>query len=185
MAKSDYIYVEPTTVNISGSTPYGIYDADKSFVSESVNVCKFVARRLGHPVMQLEFNSSSIYACFEEATSDYSQYMNNYNMQNWLWDNYGNTDRVSGSGYSNTTDDRMGTGTTEPQKPNMGFATFLSEKYGEAVNVGGDATYILVLLHYLPINNYMIYKMKLLILYPLIRLKDWKYKEYLIMVLLL
>ena len=141
MPKSQYIYEDPTiSTSAKGDTPYSIFDNDSSFVSESVDVAKFVSRKLGHPVMQLEFNSSSIYACFEEATSDYSQYMNNYNMQNWLWDNYGNTDRVSGSGYSNTTDDRMGTGTTEPQKPNMGFATFLSEKYGEAVNVGGDAT---------------------------------------------
>ena len=28
-----------------------------------------VARKLGHPVMQLEFNSGSMYACFEEAVS--------------------------------------------------------------------------------------------------------------------
>ena len=60
-------------------TPYGIYDNDVAFISESVDVAKYVARKLGHPVMQLEFNSSSIYACFEESISDYSQYINNYN----------------------------------------------------------------------------------------------------------
>ena len=55
MPTIDHIYVDPSIeTNASGSTPYGIYDADKSFVSESVNVCKFVARRLGHPIMQLE-----------------------------------------------------------------------------------------------------------------------------------
>ena len=56
------------------------------FKTDVVNVTKWVAKRLGHPVMQLEFNSSSIWACFEEATSDYSQYINTYNMKNWLWD---------------------------------------------------------------------------------------------------
>ena len=141
MPKSQYIYSDPTiSTSADGDTPYGLYDSDAAFVSESVDVAKYVARKLGHPVMQLEFNSSSIYACFEESISDYSQYINNYNMKNWLWDNYGNTSRVSGSGFSSNNDDTMGTGSIEPQKPNMGFATFLSEKYGEAANVGGDAT---------------------------------------------
>ena len=96
MPKSQYIYSDPTiATSANGDTPYGLYDNDASFVSESIDVAKYVSRKLGHPVMQLEFNSSSIYACFEESISDYSQYINNYNMKNWLWDNYGNTSRVS------------------------------------------------------------------------------------------
>ena len=50
MSKFDYIYSDPTT-GASGSTPFGTYDADVAFASESIDVCKFVARRLGHPVM--------------------------------------------------------------------------------------------------------------------------------------
>ena len=80
MAKSDYLYVEPTSVNISGSTPYGTYDHDNHFQLDSISVCKFVASRLGHPVMQIEMNSGSIYAMFEEAVSEYSQHINNYNI---------------------------------------------------------------------------------------------------------
>ena len=81
MPKSDYIYSDPTLeTSAKGNTPYGIYDGDLSFVSESVDVAKFVSRKLGHPVMQLEFDALSIYACFEEAISDYSQYINNYNI---------------------------------------------------------------------------------------------------------
>jgi hypothetical protein len=141
MPKSQYIYSDPTIgTSAKGDTPYSIYDNDASFVSESVDVAKYVARKLGHPVMQLEFNSSSIYACFEEATSDYSQYINQYNVKNWLWDNYGNTSRVSGSGYSTSGDDTMGTGSIETTHPKMGMSFFLSEQYGEAVNVGGSTT---------------------------------------------
>ena len=78
MPKSAYIYSDPTiSTSANGDTPYGLYDNDASFVSESVDVAKYVSRKLGHPVMQLEFNSSSIYACFEESISDYSQYINN------------------------------------------------------------------------------------------------------------
>jgi hypothetical protein len=141
MPKSQYIYSDPTiSTSAKGDTPYSIYDNDVAFISESVDVAKFVSRKLGHPVMQLEFNSSSIYACFEEATSDYSQYINHYNTKNWLWDNYANTNRVSGSGFSNNTGANMGTGSTEPTHPNMGMSFFLSEQYGEAVNIGGSTT---------------------------------------------
>ena len=132
MSKSVFIYSDPTITNFVGSsspTPYGIYDKDTSFISESVDVAKYVSRKLGHPVMQLEFNSSSIWACFEEAVSDYSQYINTYNMKNWLWDHYGTTNRESGS---------MSTGSHEPMHPRMGMAFALSEQYGEAVGVGGS-----------------------------------------------
>ena len=130
MPKSQYIYTDPTiSTSAKGDTPYAIYDNDAAFISESVDVAKYVSRKLGHPVMQLEFNSSSIYACFEEATSDYSQYINNYNIKNWLWDHYGTTDRVSGS---------MGTGSIEPMHPRLGMAFALAEQYGEAGGIGGS-----------------------------------------------
>ena len=145
MAKSDYIYTDPTTFTISGSTPYGTYDNDHHFQSESLSVCKFVARRLGHPVMQLEFGSGSIYAMFEESVSEYSQHINNYNIKNWMWNSYGSEDRVSGSGYSNNDGTGsipvMGTGSFQPQNPQgMGTTFMLSEQYGQAVGVGGDVT---------------------------------------------
>ena len=83
--KFQYTYADPEDItSISGSTPYGLYDGDGAFVSESVQICKFVSRRLGHPTMQLEFNSGSIYATFEEAISEYSQQINHYNMKDYL-----------------------------------------------------------------------------------------------------
>ena len=134
MSKFVYLYEDPTiTTNASGSTPYGLYDNDNTFCSESVSVCKSVARRLGHPIMQLEFNSGSIYTCFEEAISEYSQQIHHYNTRNWMWEHYGNTTRESGSAFTNT-------GSHEPESPNLGLSFTLSEQYGQAVNVGGNAT---------------------------------------------
>ncbi len=141
MAKESFVYVDPSISNFTTSTtptPYGIYDGDSAFVSESVDVAKYVSRKLGHPVMQLEFNSSSIWACFEEATSDYSQYINNYNVKNWLWENYGTTNKISGSGYSNDGSSTMGTGSLQPTHPRLGMAFALAEQYGEAVGIGGS-----------------------------------------------
>ena len=65
MAKSDYIYTDPT-VYLNGQTPFTLYDDDNTFKTDAVNVTKWVAQRLGHPVMQLEMNSGSIYAMFQK-----------------------------------------------------------------------------------------------------------------------
>ncbi len=133
MSKFNYVYEEPTEVlQVTGSTPHGIYDADSEFQTDSLTTCKYVASKLGHPVMQLEFNSGSIYACFEEAVSEYSQQINHYNTKNWMWEHYGNTS--TGSNFNST-------GSHQAESPNGGMSLFtLSEQYGQAVNVGGNAT---------------------------------------------
>ena len=131
MSKFLFLYEEPTLGSqVTGSTPHGIYDTDSEFQTDSLTTCKYVASKLGHPVMQLEFNSGSIYACFEEAVSEYSQQINHYNTKNWLWEHYGSSNRISGS-------DMSSTGSHEPEAPHMGTTFLLSEQYGEAVSVGG------------------------------------------------
>ena len=143
MGKFQYTYSDPTiSTSADGDTPYGIYDNDQSFVTESVDVCKWTAKRLGHPVMQLEFNSSSIYAMFEEAVSEYSLHINNYNMKNWMWESYGSDNKVSGSGWSNagTGSYKMGTGSLSVTHPHMGTTFMLSDQYGEAIGLGGTTT---------------------------------------------
>jgi hypothetical protein len=130
MANFAYKYSDPSA-NASGSTPFGIYDSDSTFQSDSITVCKWTARRLGYPMMQVEIYSSSIWACFEEAVSEYSSHINNYNMKNWLWEAYGTQNRISGS---------IGTGSLEPQYPHLGTSVVLSKQYGQAANVGGDVT---------------------------------------------
>ena len=131
MSKFAYLYEDPTLpIQVTGSTPYGIYDNDETFQSESLNITKYVARKLGYPVMQLEFNSGSIYAMFEEAISEYSQQIHHYNTKNWMWEHYGSTARQSGSSFDTT-------GSHEPESAHLGSSFLLSEQYGEAVNVGG------------------------------------------------
>lgn len=145
MSKFNFLYTDPAMSDFTSATsptPYGIYDADSAFISESVQVAKYVAKKLGHPVMQLEFNSGSIWACFEEAVSEYSQQINHYNTKNWMWEHYGSTNKISGSGFGNSgsSSSQMGTGSHQPEAPHMGSTFLLSEQYGEAVNVGGGVT---------------------------------------------
>ena len=58
MSKFLFIYKDPSSkLNVVGETPHGIYDNDTDFQNDSLTVCKYVAKKLGHPVMQLEFNT--------------------------------------------------------------------------------------------------------------------------------
>ena len=132
MSKFLFLYQDPSSaLEVTGSTPHGIYDTDSEFQTDSLTTCKYVAQKLGHPVMQLEFNSGSIYACFEEAVSEYSQQINHYNTRNWMWEHYGNSS--TGSNFSST-------GSHQAETSVGGLSFTLSEQYGQLVNVGGNAT---------------------------------------------
>ncbi len=53
MSKFNYLYSDPLTANqVVGQTPYGIYDNDETFQEESIQVVKYVAQKLGHPVVE-------------------------------------------------------------------------------------------------------------------------------------
>ena len=130
MSKFSYLYTDPSTFT-TGTTPFGTYDSDGAFAADIITATQWVAMRLGHPVMQLEFNSGSIYATFEEAVSEYSLHINNYNMKNFLWENYGAETKINVTG-------ALGTGSIEPTHPHMGTTFFQSKQYGEAIALGGD-----------------------------------------------
>ena len=125
MPKLDYAYSDPSSF-VEGQTPYGTYDSDSTFQTDIVSVTKWVAKRLGYPVLQLEMPSGSIYACFEESINEYSQHINNYNIKNWMWEQYGEKNRISGS---------ISTGSLDPITPTLGPSIGLSEKYGQVVNM--------------------------------------------------
>ena len=125
MPKLDYAYTDPSSFT-SGQTPYGTYDADSTFSTDIISVTKWTAKRLGYPVLQLEIPSGSIYACFEESINEYSQHINNYNIKNWMWEQYGEKSRISGS---------LSTGSLDPVTPTLGPSVTLSDKYGQIVGM--------------------------------------------------
>ena len=126
MPKLEYAYEDPSGVFVEGQTPYGTYDSDSTFATDIQSVTKWCAKRLGYPVLQLEIPSGSIYACFEEAVNEYSQHINNYNIKNWMWEQYGEKSRISGS---------LSTGSADPVTPSLGPSITLSDKYGQAVGL--------------------------------------------------
>ena len=126
MPKLEYAYEDPSGAFVEGQTPYGTYDSDSTFATDIQSVTKWCAKRLGFPVLQLEIPSGSIYACFEEAVNEYSQHINNYNIKNWMWEQYGEKSRISGS---------LSTGSSNPVTPSLGPSITLSDKYGQVVGL--------------------------------------------------
>jgi len=108
---------------ISGSTPFGFYDNDLQFQSDGPKVAQFVSRKLGYPIMEVELQSGSIYACFEEAISVYAEEV----YQSKIKDNYISLEGASGASNLNNI----------VVVPNLNSIIIVSENYGTPIQVGG------------------------------------------------
>jgi hypothetical protein len=111
----------------SGQTPYGFYDADSEFSgSGNHSVDRFAdwaGRRLGYPIVDIEMQSGSFYACFEEAITEYSSQVNQFNIRDNLLHLQGQSTGSNLSGKRVT--------------PTLGRTVFLSQQYGTEAGVGG------------------------------------------------
>jgi len=65
----------------TGSTPFGFFDNDPQFQVDADNVADWCAKRLGYPLVDIELQAGNFYACFEEAISEYSNHVNQFNIQ--------------------------------------------------------------------------------------------------------
>ena len=69
----------------SGQTPFGFYDLEADFTNDADKVASFCATRLGYPLMDVELQSGSFYACFEEAITTYGNEVFQYKIrENYL-----------------------------------------------------------------------------------------------------
>lgn len=62
-----------STVN---PTPFGFYDSDAAFQVEADGMVTFVKRKLGDDVLSVELTKKEIWACFEEASTEYGNLVN-------------------------------------------------------------------------------------------------------------
>tara|TARA_B100000900_G_scaffold412179_1_gene433430 strand:+ start:845 stop:1990 length:1146 start_codon:yes stop_codon:yes gene_type:complete len=73
------------TFNSGSSTPFGFYDGDTEFQTDAIKVSKFCGSRLGFPLMDVELQSGSFFACFEEAVTTYGNEVFQYKIrENYL-----------------------------------------------------------------------------------------------------
>ena len=119
-------YIYPGSSSFSpGDTPFGTYDSDSIFASEAPKVAQWVAKRLGYPVQNVELVDENLFACFEEAVSEYSGQVNQFNIRNNLDTLKGNP---TGSNYSG----KLVQGTNLPE------LIGISDAYGTLAGAGGN-----------------------------------------------
>ena len=75
------VWTGVATFVTGSSTPFGIYDSDSEFISDAPKVATWCAQRLGYPIVDIELVSSSFFAVFEEAVSEYSAQVNQFNIR--------------------------------------------------------------------------------------------------------
>lgn len=112
-----------------GDTPWGYYDNDTLFQIDALKFSKWAARRLGYPIVDIEMQSGSFYACFEEAINEYAAIVNQYNMRD-------NMMTLQGNEYSQNTNISQ-----KVIKPNMGRVIEIATEYGMEAGVGGTVAH--------------------------------------------
>ena len=120
----EYIYPGSSSF-ATGSTPFGTFDSDLVFQSDAPKVANWCAKRLGYPIQNVELVDDSLFACFEEATSEYAAQVNQFNIRNNLDTLKGNP---TGSNYSGKL----------VQGSNLADIIGISDAYGTLVGVGGN-----------------------------------------------
>ena len=106
------------------STPFGIYDGDSSFQTDAPKVASWCAKRLGYPIIDIELQGENFFAVFEEAVSEYSAQVNQFNIRNNLGSLEG---QPTGSNY--TGQSVLGS--------ELNNVITIGEGYGTQANVGG------------------------------------------------
>ena len=107
----------------AGNAPYGFYDTDSDYTTSIDKFADWSARRLGYPIVDVEMQSGSFYACFEEAVTEYSSQVNQFNIRDNLLHLQGQPTGSNLSGKKVT--------------PTMGRTIFLSQQYGTEAGAGG------------------------------------------------
>jgi len=119
----------------SGNTPYGFYDTDETFRTGSHSIDKFAdwsAKRLGFPIVEVELQDVQFYTCYEEAITEYSAQVNQFNIRDNMLALQG---QQTGSGATKTDL------THKKLTPTFGRTIQLAEQYGTEAGVGGTVDF--------------------------------------------
>jgi len=111
----------------AGDTPFGYYDTDTDFLDDIEKVASWCAKRLGYPIVDIELQDINFYACFEEAVTEYSTQVNQFNIRENLLSLKG------ASTSSNLSQTEL--------NGNLGGLVSLAKDYGTEAGSGGRVTY--------------------------------------------
>jgi hypothetical protein len=113
--------------NPDGLTAYGFFDNETDFQEDAPKVAKYVANKLGYPVVDIELTPENIYTCFEESIVMYSSQVNQFNARE-------NMLSLQGISTSSIITQRNIIGSPLPQ------IVRLAANYGTETEVGGNVT---------------------------------------------
>jgi len=109
-----------------GMTPFGFYDSDTDFGEDAVKAAKFCGTSLGFPLMDVELQSGSLFACFEEAVSTYGNEVFQYKIrENYL--------SLEGSSTGSSANNKL-------INPTLDRIVNISQNYGTEAEVGGNVS---------------------------------------------
>jgi len=111
-----------------GDTPFGFYDNDFQFQTDTDKFAKFAAQRLGYPLVEIELQDINFYTAFEEAITTYGNELYAYQVSDNLLTFQGATSSINPA---------------NEELPQESFSEVvrLSNQYGTAAGVGGTVTY--------------------------------------------
>jgi hypothetical protein len=118
------VWTGTATFVTGSSTPFGLYDNDSNFQLDAPKVASWCAQRLGYPIVDVELISSSFFAVFEEAVSEYSAQVNQFNIRN-------NMGALEGQPTSSNFTNKSVLGSE------LNNVITIAEGYGTQANVGG------------------------------------------------
>lgn len=111
---------------ISGSsTPHGYYDNDIQFQQEAPKYGNWIAQQLGWPIMDVELADEQLFSAIEDAVSEYSHWVNTYNIRDNLFNSKGTFN--TGSDFNN-----------RYISDNLGVIMKIAKEYGNEVDAGGN-----------------------------------------------
>tara|TARA_R110000851_G_scaffold54752_3_gene128964 strand:+ start:35 stop:1186 length:1152 start_codon:yes stop_codon:yes gene_type:complete len=118
------IWTGSSTFTSGSSTPFGIYDTDTTFQLDAPKVASWCATRLGYPIIDIELEKENFFAVFEEAVSEYSSQVNQFNIRNNLGSLEG---QPTGTDYTHKSINGS----------ELSNIITIAESYGNLANVGG------------------------------------------------
>ena len=111
-----------------GDTPFGFYDNDPQFQSDSDKFSKFAAQRLGYPLVEVELQDINFYTALEDAVTTYGNELYAYQVAENLLSFQGASTNIQPAN-------------NQVVQENMASIVRLSQQYGEEAGVGGTITY--------------------------------------------
>jgi len=110
-----------------GKTPFGFYDNEYQFQQDADKVAMWCTTRLGYPIMDVELQDIHLYTCFEEAITEYSNQVNQFNIRDNMFLLQGSSTNTSLNGRA--------------IQPTLGRLIGISKGYGTEAGYGGELIY--------------------------------------------